>query len=67
MLALLRHSAGIGKYLDFLLEVMVIGVPRKASERATEEDLGLWASAEQLGLVETKRKYLEITAMNTNY
>lgn len=28
-------------YLDFLLEVMVIGVPRKASERAREEGLGL--------------------------
>lgn len=65
MLALLRHSAGIGKYLDFLLEVMVIGVPRKASERATEEGLGLWTSAEQL--VETKHKKLEISAVNTNY
>lgn len=45
----------------------MIGVPRKASETAKEEGLGLWASAEQLGLVETNCKQLEMTALNTNF
>lgn len=45
----------------------MIGVPRKGSERAKEEGLGLWASAEQLGLVETNQRKLEMTALNTNY
>lgn len=52
-------------YLDFRLEIMVIGVPRKGSGSAKEEGLGFWTSA-ALGLAETNWKKLGINQINKN-
>lgn len=52
-------------YLDFRLEVIVMGVPRNGSESANEEDLGLWTWV-VLGLAEPNWTELEINQIHQN-